>query len=84
MSEKPTKYPGEAEERSYRVTVLVDGAPYWTDAVDARSNEEAVAVAYSLAVITILKRQQHTGTPAPPPEQMTLPEMAEQHPPAEI
>jgi len=62
----------------------VDGLPYWTDAVDAHSSEEAVAVAYSLAVITILKRQQHGGTPPPLPGQMTLPEMAEMHGPAEM
>lgn len=62
----PTTFPGEPEERQYRVVVFIDGLPFFSKTVDARSNEEAAAVAFFIAVIGWIGREIVSGPPGPP------------------
>jgi len=77
---KPTTFPGEPGEKPYRVQVYIDGLLYHAVVVDARTQERAAVIAYTIAVLAMLDVVDAFGTPMPPPPveppeavQLTLP-----------
>jgi hypothetical protein len=64
---KKQMFPGEQAEQAYHVQVFIDGLLYHSVIVEARSQERAAVIAYTIAVLAMLDIVDAFGTPMPPP-----------------